>query len=39
MATIETCVQTIKVKLATVVRGDPRAPFSIATPSRCRGGD
>ena len=32
-------VQTIvKVKLATVVEGDQRAPFSIATTPRCRGG-
>ena len=28
----------IKVKLATVVEGDLKAPFSIATKSRCRGG-
>ena len=28
----------IKVKLATLVEGDPKAPFSIATPSRCTGG-
>ena len=28
----------IKVKLATIVEGDPKAPFSIATTSRCRGG-
>ena len=27
-----------KVKLATVVEGDPKAPFSIATTPRCRGG-
>ena len=26
------------VKLATVVEGDPKAPFSIATTPRCRGG-
>ena len=25
-------------KLATVVEGDPKAPFSIATTPRCRGG-
>ena len=27
-----------KVKLATLVEGDPKAPFSIATTQRCRGG-
>ena len=27
-----------KVKLATIVEGDPNAPFSIATTPRCRGG-
>ena len=27
-----------KVKLATVVEGNPKAPFSIATTPRCRGG-
>ena len=27
-----------QVKLATVVEGDPKAPFSIAAASRCRGG-
>ena len=27
-----------KVKLVTVVEGDPKAPFSIATTPRCRGG-
>ena len=27
-----------KVKLATVVKGDQKAPFSIATTLRCRGG-
>ena len=25
-------------KLATIVEGDPKAPFSIATKPRCRGG-
>ncbi len=30
--------QTEKIKLATVVEGDPKAPFSIATTPRCRGG-
>ena len=28
----------IKVKLTTVVEGDPKAPFSIAIKPRCRGG-
>ena len=27
-----------KVKLATIVEGDPKAPFSIATTPSCRGG-
>ena len=27
-----------KVKLATIVEGDPKALFSIATTPRCRGG-
>ena len=27
-----------KVKLATIVEGDQKAPFSIATTTRCRGG-
>ena len=27
-----------KVKLATIVEGDPKAPFSIVTTPRCRGG-
>ena len=27
-----------KVKLATLVEGDPKAPFSIATTHSCRGG-
>ena len=27
-----------KVKLVTFVEGDPKAPFSIATTPRCRGG-
>ena len=27
-----------KVKLATLVEGDPKASFSIATTPRCRGG-
>ena len=28
----------LKVKLATIVEGDPKAPFSIATTPKCRGG-
>ena len=28
----------VKVKSATLVEGDPKAPFSIATTPRCRGG-
>ena len=28
----------IYIKLATLVEGDPKAPFSIATPPRCWGG-
>ena len=28
----------VVVKLATVVEGDPKAPFSIATTPRCRWG-
>ena len=27
-----------KLKLVTLVKGDPKAPFSIASTSRCRGG-
>ena len=27
-----------KVKLATIVEGDPKAPFSITTTPSCRGG-
>ena len=30
--------QGLKVKLATVVEGDQKAPFSKATTTRCRGG-
>ena len=30
--------QTSHSKLATIVEGDPKAPFSIATSPRCRGG-
>ena len=28
----------VKVKLATIVEGNPNAPFSIATTPMCRGG-
>ena len=35
---LELCWHLNKVKLATVVEGDPKAPFSIATTPRCRGG-
>ena len=28
----------IKVKLATLVESEPKAPFSIATTPRCKGG-
>ena len=31
------CVCVYKVKLATVVEGNPNAPFSIDTTPRCRG--
>ena len=31
-------VDTQKIKLATVVEGDPKAPFSMATTSRCSRG-
>ena len=31
-------IYKVKVKLATIVEGDPKAPFSIATTPRCRGG-
>ena len=31
-------INVSKVKLATIVEGDPKAPFSIATTPRCRGG-
>ena len=39
LASIEDCVHAliVKVKLVTVVEGDPKAPFSIATTQRCRG--
>ena len=32
------CYTIYKVKLATIVEGDPKAPFSIATTPRCREG-
>ena len=32
------CIHIYLVKLATVVEGDQKAPFSIATTPRCRGG-
>ena len=32
------CLRVIKVKVATIVEGDQKAPFSIATTPRCRGG-
>ena len=35
---IPACIYKVKVKLATIVEGDPKAPFSIATTPRCRGG-
>ena len=33
-----THIYIYKVKLATIVEGDPNAPFSIAATPRCRGG-
>ena len=36
---METKTFTFRIsKLATVVEGDPKAPFSIATTRKCRGG-
>ena len=32
------CLCVHKVKLANIVEGDPKAPFSIATTPRCWGG-
>ena len=32
------CIYICKLKLATIVEGNPKAPFSIATTPRCRGG-
>ena len=29
--------KSVKVKLATLVEGDPKAPFAIVTTLRCRG--
>ena len=31
-------IQEVQVKLSTLVEGDQKAPFSIATTQRCRGG-
>ena len=31
-------IYIVKVKLVTVVKGDQKAPFSITTTPRCRGG-
>ena len=36
--TLKELVYISKVKLATIVEGDPKAPFSIATTPMCRGG-
>ena len=36
--TLYICLPTSKVKLATIVEGNPKAPFSIATTPMCRGG-
>ena len=41
MTIIQTCIYIYiysKVKLATLVEGDLKAPFSIATTPKCRGG-
>ena len=38
MIHVFTCVPYIVSKLATSVKGDPKAPFSIATTPGCRGG-
>ena len=35
---LEGCLLATQKKLATIVEGDPKAPFSIATTPRCRGG-
>ena len=35
---VELNVNVVKVKLAILVECDPKAPFSIATTQRCRGG-
>ena len=35
---VHVCVCIYISKLATIVEGDPKAPFSIATTPRCRGG-
>ena len=38
VAIIKVIMIKLIVKLVTLVEGDPKAPFSIATTSRCRGG-
>ena len=38
MLTKENFVPYLLVRLATIVEGDPKAPFSLATTPRCRGG-
>ena len=38
MAPLYLFVGKVKVKLATIVEGNPKAPFSIATTPMCRGG-
>ena len=38
LSIIDNYILSWKVKLATLVEGDPKAPFSIATTPRCRGG-
>ena len=37
-ADVKNSNKTLISKLATIVEGDPKAPFSIATTPRCRGG-
>ena len=36
--TLTNCLDVVKVKLATIVEGHPKSPFSIATTPKCRGG-
>ena len=38
LVTTDIYIYIVKVKLATVVKGDQKAPFSIATTPRSRGG-